>query len=96
MALVADAELITPNVDTNDFGVFMLPSTDVAIVTQISEKITISTINGKSAILPTGSIVEIDGVSVNTCVRMIIIPVEEIYREFESSRNATKISRVSK
>lgn len=78
MTPVADAKLMTPNFDTNDFGVFILLSMDVATLTQISANITISIINGNSVIRPTGLIVEIEGVSVNTCEKMIIIPVEEI------------------
>lgn len=76
MTPVADAKLITPNVDTKDFGVFILHSMDVATLTQINANMTTSMSNGNSVTLPTAWIVDIGGVSLNTCVKMIIIPAK--------------------
>lgn len=73
---VANAELIVPHFDTNDLGVFILHSMDVATFTQISANMTIPMVTGSSVILPKGSIVEMCGVSVKACTKMISIPVQ--------------------
>lgn len=68
------APLITPNVETNVFGVFIFCSRVIAMIIETSANTVVPKNNGKSRRFPTAFIPDNGGISWNTYVKIRMMP----------------------